>query len=54
VKLGGAGLHTVCEVQAPADHWLPKPPCPTVNVAFGAPAFAGWFVTPQSQVIYNP
>ena len=53
MKLGGAGLYTVCEVQAPANHWLPKPPCQTVNVGFNSPAFVGWFITPQGQV-YNP
>lgn len=54
VKLAGAGTYTVCEVQAPANHWLPKPPCKTVNVQYATPAFAGWFITPESQVIYIP
>lgn len=54
VKVGAAGSYTVCEVQAPVDHWLPKPPCQTINVAFNTPAFVGWFITPPSQVIYNP
>jgi len=27
MKLWAAGTYTVCEVQAPANHWLPKPPC---------------------------
>jgi hypothetical protein len=54
MKLGAAGTYTVCEVQAPANHWLPKPPCKTVSVAYATPAFVGWFITPESQVIYNP
>jgi hypothetical protein len=54
MKLVSAGSYTVCESQAPANHWLPKPPCQTINVAYASPAFAGWFITPQSQVIYIP
>jgi len=54
MKLGAAGTYTVCEVQAPANHWLPKPPCQSVNVKYAAPAFVGWFITPESQVIYIP
>ena len=54
MKLGAAGTYTVCEVQAPANHWLPKPPCQSVNVQYATPAFVGWFITPQSQVIYIP
>jgi hypothetical protein len=54
VKLGTGGTYTVCEVQAPANHWLPKPPCKTVNVQYVTPAFVGWFITPESQVIYIP
>ena len=54
MKLGAAGTYTVCEVQAPANHWLPKPPCQTVNVKYATPAFVGWFITPESQVIYIP
>jgi hypothetical protein len=54
VKLGAAGTYTVCESQAPANHWLPKPPCKTINVTYATPAFVGWFITPESQVIYIP
>jgi hypothetical protein len=54
VKLGAAGSYTVCETQAPANHWLPKPPCQSVTVSYATPAFVGWFITPESQVIYNP
>jgi hypothetical protein len=54
MKLGAAGTYTVCEVQAPANHWLPKPPCQSVNVQYAAPAFVGWFITPEAQVIYIP
>jgi hypothetical protein len=54
VKLTAAGAYTVCEVTAPANHWLPKPPCQTVTVGYASPAFVGWFITPQSQVIYIP
>ena len=54
MKLGAAGTYTVCEAQAPVNHWLPKPPCKTVNVAYATPAFVGWFITPESQVIYKP
>ena len=54
MKLGAGGTYTVCEVQAPANHWLPKPPCKTINVKYAAPAFVGWFITPEAQVIYNP
>jgi hypothetical protein len=54
MKLGAPGTYTVCEVQAPSNHWLPKPPCQTVNVQYATPAFVGWFITPQSQVFYNP
>ena len=54
MKLGAAGVYTVCESQAPANHWLPKPPCQNVNVSYAAPAFVGWFITPESQVIYIP
>jgi len=53
-KVGGAGSYTVCETVAPANHWLPKPPCQTTFVTYNSPAFVGWFVTPQSQVIYIP
>ena len=54
MKLGMAGTYTVCEVQPPAKHWLPKPPCKNVNVKYATPAFVGWFITPEAQVIYNP
>jgi hypothetical protein len=54
MKLASAGIYTVCETQAPANHWLPKPPCQTTNVAYATPAFDGWFLTPPSQVIYVP
>lgn len=54
LKVGAAGAYTVCEVTAPAQHWLPKPPCQTVYVSYATPAFAGWFLTPQAQVIYIP
>ena len=54
VKLAAGGSYTVCEVTAPANHWLPKPPCQTINVAYATPAFVGWFITPESQVIYIP
>ena len=54
MKLGAAGSYTVCEVQAPSNHWLPKPPCQSIYVAYAAPAFVGWFITPEAQVIYVP
>jgi hypothetical protein len=54
MKLGAAGSYTVCEVTAPANHWLPKPPCQSIYVSYATPAFVGWFITPQSQVIYVP
>lgn len=54
MKLAATGTYTVCEVQAPAQHWLPKPPCQSVQVAYATPAFVGWFITPEAQVIYTP
>jgi hypothetical protein len=51
VKLSSAGSYTVCAVQAPTGHWLPKPACTTINVASGVPSSAGWFVMPEAQVI---
>jgi len=54
LKVGGSGSYTVCEVTAPANHWLPKPPCQTTSVSYNSPAFVGWFITPESQVIYIP
>ncbi len=54
LKVGGSGTYTVCEVTAPANHWLPKPPCQTTYVSYNSPSFVGWFLTPQSQVIYIP
>jgi hypothetical protein len=54
VKLAGAGKYTVCEVQAPANHWLPKPPCQTLDVQSATPAFVGWFITHEAQVISTP
>jgi hypothetical protein len=54
MKLGAAGVYTVCESQAPANHWLPKPPCQNVSVSYATPAFVGWFITPEAQVIYTP
>jgi hypothetical protein len=50
MKLGAAGSYTVCEVTAPANHWLPKPPCQTMYVTYNSPAFVGWFITPPAQV----
>jgi hypothetical protein len=47
-------VYTVCESQAPANHWLPKPPCQNVSVSYATPAFVGWFITPEAQVIYTP
>lgn len=54
MKLSGAGTYSVCEVTPPANHWLPKPPCKTIIVGYGTPAFVGWFITPEAQVIYIP
>jgi hypothetical protein len=54
LKLSGAGTYSVCEVTAPANHWLPKPPCKTIVVSYATPAFVGWFITPEAQVIYIP
>jgi hypothetical protein len=53
VKVGAVGVYTVCETQAPAEHWRPKPRCQTVSVGLNAPAFVGWFIMPLGQV-FNP
>lgn len=54
MKLGAAGTYTVCEVQAPATHSLPTPPCQSIYVSYATPAFVGWFITPETQIIYVP
>lgn len=51
MKVGAAGSYTVCETQAPANHWLPQSPCQSIYVAYAMPAFVGWFITPQAQVL---
>ena len=49
-----AGSYSVCEVTPPTNHWNATPNCKTMTVAMDVPAWVGWFINPEKQVIYQP
>jgi hypothetical protein len=55
VALGAAGTYSICQTQtASANYLLPTPPCKGIDVSYGVPAWAGFFVDSLVQVPYFP